>query len=735
MELSTQTHFSQGWNTRLLSDITSLGTNTIRDGVAWNLVETKKGQYDFSARAASWVDQALAANFDVVLVFNPANPLYDGGFSAYTDAGRAAFANFIVETMKAFPGVSAIEIGNEYNTNDFVKGPIASAPKDERDDYYAKLVDAVGDALAAAHIDVEVIGASTHSIPVDYFTALADVGALEHVDSVSIHPYSTDPEQFAAQIQVLRDAIGSDIDIHVTEFGSKFENLSEAPAYLAKMVAVMAEAGIASANWYAFARQPFFPNMELWNPADDSATPAGVTFKLLETMLAGDAPVERVDAGSNTYFYAFGTNAAIVWGEPRGLTLAAGVKAFDLAGRPIADLSQISPDTPVILRTTTGNIADKVDFAATPLLADSYHDFDVINDAGDLTGFDGPWSYYAQNGDGKLYELDTMGGGHQAGEPWTPYLGLEFLRPLQIGANNLNPVDFSANKAKPSTEYSTVERFTASEAGTILIRGHWDVSDLTNDGVVLTIEVNNRAIFTQVIYNKANGHVFDLELTDIVLKAGDTIEFITGSNKDGQADVTARRIQIFDQDLLAELGFEVVPNPPVIDPPVVIDPPAEPGTTTAPINLVGKASDDVLLGALGKDKLDGAGGDDVLRGGGGNDKLIGGTGNDSLDGGAGNDVLEGGAGDDRLYGGEGVDKLTGGAGADVFVFDGDFGADVITDFSKGDRIDLSAFAQLDSFSDITINYTPKQAVIVIGDDRIMLTGVIMGELSAQDFIL
>ena len=740
MELSTQTHFSQGWNTRLLSDIAALGTNTIRDAVGWGSVETKSGQYNFENRSASWVDQAVAANFDVVLVFNPANPIYDGGFSVYTDAGRAAFAKFVVETMKEFPGVSAIEIGNEYNTNDFVKGPIAQASKDERDDYYAKVVDAVGDALAAAKIGVEVIGASTHSIPVDYFTALANVGALDHVDSVSIHPYSTDPEQFAAQIQVLRDAIGSDIDIHVTEFGSKFESLSDAPAYLAKMVAVMAEAGISSANWYAFARQPFFPNMELFNGADSTATPAGITFALLEKMLADDVAVERVGTGSSTYFYTFGTDEAILWGEPRGLALGAGVKAFDLAGKEITDLTQISPETPIILRTTSGNIANQVTFAATALLADSYHDFDVINDAGDLTGFDGPWSYYAQNGDGKAYELDTMGGGHKAGEPWNPYLGLDFLRPLQISAHNLNPVDFSNNKVKASTEYSTVERFTATDAGTVVIRGHWDVSDLTNDGVLLTIEVNDRKIFTKVIYNEANGHVFDLELKDIVLKAGDTIEFITGSNMDGQADVTTRRIQILDQDMLAGIGHEPGPNPPPVEPPVVVVPPvtpeqpAGPGETTASIKLIGKSSNDVLLGALGKDNLDGAGGDDVLRGGGNNDKLTGGTGNDLLDGGAGQDVLSGGAGDDVLLGGSGHDKLSGGAGADIFVFDDDFGADIISDYGRGDRIDLSAIEGLDSFSDLVINYTAKQAVIVIGDDRIMLTGLGIGDLSAQDFI-
>jgi hypothetical protein len=737
MELSTQTHFSQGWNTRLLSDIARLGTNTIRDGVAWHQAETKVGEYNFTFARAAWVDQALAAGIDVVLVFNPVNALYDGGNSVYTAAGRAAFANFVAQTLKAFPGVTAIEIGNEYNGNDFVKGPIALASKDLRDDYYAKLVDAVDNALVAAKFDVEVIGASTHSIPVDYFAALANVGALDDVDSVSIHPYTTDPEQFAAQIQLLREAIGFEIDIHVTEFGGSFQNLGQAPAYLAKMVSVMAEAGIASANWYAFARQTFFPNMELWDQASNIATPAGVTFKLLEDMLAGDAAVERVAVDSHTYFYKFGTDTAMLWGEPRGLALSAGVQAFDLAGRPIADLAEISSDTPVILRTTSGNIADKVTFGASSLLADSYHDFDVLKDAAGLPAFDGPWSYFAQNGNGKLYELGTMGGGLKAGEPWTPYLGLDFLRPFQINAKNLSPVDFSGKAERPTSEYSAVERFTATDTGAITIRGHWDVADLTADGVLLTIKVNNRKIFSKVIYDKANGHVFDLELTDIALKAGDTVDFMIGNNLDAQADVTARRIQIFDQEMLAD------PGPPVTGTPIVIALPASPAqpappvgenNSTKPVKLTGDASNNLLSGALGKDKLDGAGGDDVLRGGGEKDKLTGGTGNDWLEGGAGLDVLDGGAGNDVLIGGADNDKLIGGSGADIFMFAGDFGSDKITDFGPGDRIDFSRIDGLHGFADLAITYTKKYAVIVVGDDQIVLTGVHSGDLSAQDFI-
>lgn len=106
----------------------------------------------------------------------------------------------------------------------------------------------------------------------------------------------------------------------------------------------------------------------------------------------------------------------------------------------------------------------------------------------------------------------------------------------------------------------------------------------------------------------------------------------------------------------------------------------------------------------------------VIYGGDGNDKLVvqglrgqvpagepgnsgaqlfGGADKDRLVGAKSADALDGGTGSDRLSGGGGTDRLTGGAGDDRFIFSklSDSGrgakADLITDFSSGDLIDLS----------------------------------------------
>jgi len=105
--------------------------------------------------------------------------------------------------------------------------------------------------------------------------------------------------------------------------------------------------------------------------------------------------------------------------------------------------------------------------------------------------------------------------------------------------------------------------------------------------------------------------------------------------------------------------------------------------------LSGGDGNDSLQGDGGQDSLSGDKGRDELSGGDGNDTLAGGDDNDKLYGGSGNDLLQGGAGDDRLEGGKGSDTLTGGAGHDRFVFNSSSdGVDVITDFGKGDVLDI-----------------------------------------------
>jgi Ca2+-binding RTX toxin-like protein len=163
-------------------------------------------------------------------------------------------------------------------------------------------------------------------------------------------------------------------------------------------------------------------------------------------------------------------------------------------------------------------------------------------------------------------------------------------------------------------------------------------------------------------------------------------------------------------------------------------------------NVKSGSGDDKLYGGTGNDTIDagkgdnfadGGSGDDVIFGAGGADRLIGGDGDDFLNGYRGNDFLMGGAGNDTLIGGAGNDTLIGSTGNDAFVFDSNFGNDVIMDFGKaGDELWLSKNINGSGIHDAAdlqslgmISGTSTYTVITIGSDSIKIMGV-----SKDDFL-
>ena len=87
----------------------------------------------------------------------------------------------------------------------------------------------------------------------------------------------------------------------------------------------------------------------------------------------------------------------------------------------------------------------------------------------------------------------------------------------------------------------------------------------------------------------------------------------------------------------------------------------------------------------------------LIIGNGAANLLSGDLGNDRLLGASGDDLLFGGEGADILAGGDGADRLSGGGGRDILIFTtSELGTsiagehDVVTDFQRGDLIDISA---------------------------------------------
>ena len=85
---------------------------------------------------------------------------------------------------------------------------------------------------------------------------------------------------------------------------------------------------------------------------------------------------------------------------------------------------------------------------------------------------------------------------------------------------------------------------------------------------------------------------------------------------------------------------------------------------SVPVNVLGSAFIDRLVGTPSSDGILAFGGDDFVKGGGGKDTVCGGPGDDVIRGGSGKDTLLGQSGNDKLAGGGGSDRLIGGSGKD-----------------------------------------------------------------------
>ena len=152
------------------------------------------------------------------------------------------------------------------------------------------------------------------------------------------------------------------------------------------------------------------------------------------------------------------------------------------------------------------------------------------------------------------------------------------------------------------------------------------------------------------------------------------------------------------------------------------------------VATTGTGGDDTLSGGAGGDRIYGRGGNDDVSGSSGRDFLMGNRGSDRIAGEGGDDSLFGGAGADEIAGGRGKDRLDGGKGADTFVFGPGDGRDVIADWGRGDRIDLSAFGA--SLADIRLKAHDDGTMVRIDGVRILVEDAARSDIDkAGDFII
>ncbi len=159
------------------------------------------------------------------------------------------------------------------------------------------------------------------------------------------------------------------------------------------------------------------------------------------------------------------------------------------------------------------------------------------------------------------------------------------------------------------------------------------------------------------------------------------------------------------------------------------------GVANDPVKLVGENSTSDSTGTGGTDEPQ------VVMGTDGNDHLVGGSADDTLHGGAGRDTLSGGGGDDIFRFDDRQDSFR------SYERGGENSTDLILDFAKGDRIDVSALGYTglgdghDGTLALVLNADGSRTYIKDRDAddaghrfEIALQGDHVGQLSADDFI-
>ena len=201
------------------------GVRWVRLDLAWSAAEPEVGRYDFQ----TWdrfVDSFEPHGIRVLFILDYGNKLYEDGLPPSTESGRAAFAAFAGAAARHFRGRAAWEIWNEPNLPQFWAGTPDPAA-------YVALARAAAAEIRREDRRAWILGPALGGNTFDYayLNATFDLGLLDIVDAVSVHPYGAAyPEAAAAFYDEVRRRIAlhapdGDIPVVVSEWGYAVEGL------------------------------------------------------------------------------------------------------------------------------------------------------------------------------------------------------------------------------------------------------------------------------------------------------------------------------------------------------------------------------------------------------------------------------------------------------------------------------------------------------------------------------
>lgn len=198
--LGVNIHFVEP-NEAEMDKIQEAGFGVIRMDLVWQAVEREKGVYDFSGYRK--LTEAMRKRNQIpYYILDYSNPLYEESRAVTTPEGRKAFARFAVEAAARLgQGPVIWEIWNEPNLEHFWDVQPSA-------DDYVKLVETTSKLMRRIDPHCTIAAPATSEIRMDFLTECFELGLLQWIDAVSVHPYRTNaPETVIEEYQELRQAI------------------------------------------------------------------------------------------------------------------------------------------------------------------------------------------------------------------------------------------------------------------------------------------------------------------------------------------------------------------------------------------------------------------------------------------------------------------------------------------------------------------------------------------------
>lgn len=219
-----------GWYNRQLDQIADMGLRVVRFVVGWRWTDEEKFEYDFEPHHLL-VNECEKRGLRVMTLVHFTDPRFEQGMSVRSAEGRASFANFCRRLVTEFKGKGIIwELWNEPNVETFWTPWNQKTNAQE----YATAANLAMKAMREVEQDCIIIGPNCSSFDMPFLESCFQLGLLEQLSAVSIHPYCDVPEWNLTRYLHLQDLINqycekprSELFIVNSEMGfaRMFENL------------------------------------------------------------------------------------------------------------------------------------------------------------------------------------------------------------------------------------------------------------------------------------------------------------------------------------------------------------------------------------------------------------------------------------------------------------------------------------------------------------------------------